>query len=66
MGVSKKMKYDGNYRTFICKRCGTEEKVPARVWVRKPQNMKNVCSTCIKKELVKKQTAKEKAIFARY
>lgn len=66
MGHSKNSKYNGKFREFICKRCGNHERIPMHIWIRKPQNKKNICSDCIKKELISAQTAEEKAMFARY
>lgn len=48
-------------RHFTCKRCGRQKSLNVYRWRKKPQHLKNVCTECLGKAELQRQTTRERA-----
>lgn len=56
----KKPCTENGLRVFTCKRCGRQESLNVYRWRKTPQHLKNVCTECLKKAELRRQTARER------
>lgn len=58
--MKKAFTQDG-LRHFTCKKCGRQVSRNVYRWRKTPQHLKNVCTECLKKAELQRQTARERA-----
>lgn len=55
----KKPVTENGVRSFTCKRCGERSSVNIYRWRKKPQHLKNICTKCLEKAKLQRQSARE-------